>query len=411
METAAKETLRIDKTNWTPVKFGDVVFEPKENAKDIYNEGIEHVVGLEHIDSGNIHLTRSGKLEETTTFSKKFKKGDVLFGRRRAYLKKAALADFDGICSGDITVFRAKKNLLPELLPFIVHNEKFFDYAIKHSAGGLSPRVKFKDLANYEFLLPPKDQQAELAELLWAMDEVIEREREVELKLSDFFESAIHHYTLGKRRFIDSYELEFIESKVGLIPKDWQLTTLSKYSDLITNGFVGTATPYYTSAENGIKYLQGMNVRRNKIDLKGLTYITKDFHDKQRKTQLKGGDILTVQSGHIGEAAVVPEELEGANCHAVIITRLDKTKWNPHFVCYFINSPIGQVKSKGITVGTTVAHINTSELQKYFVPRPSLKEQNMIVDRLKLFEFSLNEVRDEITSAKALQKSLINQIF
>jgi len=182
METSLKEILSIDKTNWTPVKFGDVVFEPKENAKDIYNEGIEHVVGLEHIDSENIHLTRSGKLEETTTFSKKFKEGDVLFGRRRAYLKKAALASFDGICSGDITVFRAKKNLLSELLPFIVNNEKFFDYAIKHSAGGLSPRVKFKDLANYEFLLPPKGQQAQLAELLWAMDEVIEREREVEQK-------------------------------------------------------------------------------------------------------------------------------------------------------------------------------------------------------------------------------------
>ena len=179
MDAALKKILKIDKTNWIPLKFGDVVFEPKENAKDIYNEEIEHVVGLEHIDSENIHLTRSGILEETTTFSKKFAKGDMLFGRRRAYLKKAALASFDGICSGDITVFRAKKNILPELLPFIVNNEKFFDHAIKHSAGGLSPRVKFKDLANYEFLLPPKDQQAQLAELLWAMDEVIESEKGV----------------------------------------------------------------------------------------------------------------------------------------------------------------------------------------------------------------------------------------
>lgn len=183
METELKEKLSINKTNWTPVKFCDVAFEPKENSKDIYNESIGHVVGLEHIDSEDIHLTRSGAVEKTTTFSKKFRKGDVLFGRRRAYLKKAALASFDGICSGDITVFRAKKNLLPELLPFIVSNEKFFDHAVKHSAGGLSPRVKFKDLANYEFLLPQKDQQSKLAELLWAMDEVIESEKEMLKKL------------------------------------------------------------------------------------------------------------------------------------------------------------------------------------------------------------------------------------
>ena len=157
METMLDEKLAIDKTGWTPVKFGDVVFEPKESSKDPISDGIEHVVGLEHIESGNIHLRKSETLEESTTFTKKFAIGDVLFGRRRAYLRKASQASFSGICSGDITVFRAKDNLMPELLPFIVNNERFFDYAIKHSAGGLSPRVKFKDLANYEFLLPPKD--------------------------------------------------------------------------------------------------------------------------------------------------------------------------------------------------------------------------------------------------------------
>ena len=170
------KNLNLDKSSWKKVKFGDVVIEPKETCKDIVLEGIEHVVGLEHIDTGDIHLRKSATTEESTTFTKKFREGDVLFGRRRAYLKKAAQAKFDGICSGDITVFRTQKNLLPELLPFIVNNDKFFDYAIKHSAGGLSPRVKFKDLAKYEFLLPPKkEEQAKLAELLWAMDDVIEK--------------------------------------------------------------------------------------------------------------------------------------------------------------------------------------------------------------------------------------------
>lgn len=165
--------LSIDKSTWEQVRFGDIVAEPKESIKDVVAAGIKHVVGLEHIDSENIHLRRSASIDESTTFTKKFSAGDVLFGRRRAYLKKAAQASFDGICSGDITVMRVKDGLLPELLPFVVQNEKFFDHAIKHSAGGLSPRAKFKDLANYEFLLPPKEQQTQLAELLWAMDEVV----------------------------------------------------------------------------------------------------------------------------------------------------------------------------------------------------------------------------------------------
>lgn len=149
------ENFSIDKSDWVTVKFGDIVYEPKESVKDPIAEGIEHVVGLEHIDSEDIHLRRSASIEESTTFTKRFRKGDVLFGRRRAYLKKAAKAEFDGICSGDITVMRANEELLlPELLPFIVNNDKFFDYAIEYSAGGLSPRVKFKDLAKHEFLLP-----------------------------------------------------------------------------------------------------------------------------------------------------------------------------------------------------------------------------------------------------------------
>ena len=94
METQTKNQLSIDKRNWIPIKFGDVVFEPKETSKDPVNEGIQHVVGLEHIEPGDIHLRNSSSLESTTTFTKKFSIGDVLFGRRRAYLKKAALASF-----------------------------------------------------------------------------------------------------------------------------------------------------------------------------------------------------------------------------------------------------------------------------------------------------------------------------
>ena len=145
------ENLNLDKSSWIKVKFGDVVVEPKETCKDIAAEGIVHVVGLEHIDTGDIHLRKSATTEESTTFTKKFSKGDVLFGRRRAYLKKAAQAKFDGICSGDITVFRAQKNLIPELLPFIVNNDnfiKFFIYKfINYSTqGNIKSLIIFKQL-------------------------------------------------------------------------------------------------------------------------------------------------------------------------------------------------------------------------------------------------------------------------
>ena len=228
MNQISLENFKIDKSNWKKVKLGDVVSEPKETVKDPVAEGIQHVVGLEHIDSEDIHLRRSANIDELTTFTKKFNQGDVLFGRRRAYLKKAAFAEFDGICSGDITVMRTKNALLPELLPFIINNDKFFDYAITHSAGGLSPRVKFKDLSNFELLLPPKNQQVQIAELFWAINDVIQHECIVRDKLESSLiserRSRLNEIS-GSDVILDEIIFPISKIKVGKLDKDhYQLT-------------------------------------------------------------------------------------------------------------------------------------------------------------------------------------------
>lgn len=148
------------------VKLGDVASEYKAVCKGS-KDGLP-VVGLEHLTPQEMTLSAWDDGKENT-FTKMFRKGQMLFGRRRAYLKKAAVAPFDGICSGDITVIEANPDkLLPELLPFIIQNDSLFDYAVGKSAGSLSPRVKWEHLKDYELELPEMDKQKELAELLWA---------------------------------------------------------------------------------------------------------------------------------------------------------------------------------------------------------------------------------------------------
>ena len=150
------------------VKLGDVAIEHKETCK-ASKDGYP-IVGLEHLVPEEVTLTAWDESSDNT-FTKMFRKGNVLFGRRRAYLKKAAVAPFDGICSGDITVIEAiPDRILPELLPFIIQNDELFDFAVGKSAGSLSPRVKWEHLKNYEFELPDIGKQRELAELLWTMD-------------------------------------------------------------------------------------------------------------------------------------------------------------------------------------------------------------------------------------------------
>lgn len=151
------------------VRFGDVVKNVNLVERDPITNGIERIVGLEHIDPENLHIRRWDTPEDGTSFTRKFVPGQTLFGKRRAYQRKVAYAEFEGICSGDILTFepKDKKILLPELLPFICQTDAFFNYALGTSAGSLSPRTSWSALKNYEFPLPPIEEQKRIAEILW----------------------------------------------------------------------------------------------------------------------------------------------------------------------------------------------------------------------------------------------------
>ena len=151
------------------VRLGDIAIEAK-SSNNGDKTGIR-IVGLEHLTPSNVTLS-SWNEDTENTFTKEFSKGDVLFGRRRAYLKKAAVAPFDGICSGDITVIRAIEDKVdPDLLPFIIQNDFLFDFAVGKSAGSLSPRVKWTHLKEFAIELPSMPEQSKLAETLWSINE------------------------------------------------------------------------------------------------------------------------------------------------------------------------------------------------------------------------------------------------
>ena len=143
-----------------------------------YSEGNKEVfryVGLENIEAENFKLNGWGDIQKGTTFTKNFTSGDILFGKRRAYLKKVAVADFDGVCSNDILVIRAKKNkILQELLPFYISSDAFIQHAISTSAGSLSPRTKWKDLADMELSIPNLKTQAKILKIFQQMETTVD---------------------------------------------------------------------------------------------------------------------------------------------------------------------------------------------------------------------------------------------
>jgi len=187
----------FNRKNWSRVRFDDIVenvnerVEPSTAAEAIY-------VGLDDLDSGSLHIRRWGKGSDVIGTKLGFRKGDVIFGRRRAYQRKLAVAEVDGICSAHAMVARAKpKVILPEFLPFLMMSDKFMNRAVDISVGSLSPTINWTTLKLEEFDLPPLDQQRRIAEILWAVDAVLQNWIDVEKRFEELRMSyAVEAYGL-----------------------------------------------------------------------------------------------------------------------------------------------------------------------------------------------------------------------
>ena len=128
---------------------------------------VERYVGLEHLDSDSLLIRRWGDPSEVESTKLRFQPGDIIFGKRRVYQRKVAVADTEGICSAHAMVLRAKPEVvLPEFLPFFMQSDEFMERALRISVGSLSPTINWKTLAKEEFVLPPIEGQFELAEVL-----------------------------------------------------------------------------------------------------------------------------------------------------------------------------------------------------------------------------------------------------
>lgn len=168
-------SLNLDKSAWKSFAFGDVVRNVNVTVRDPSAARVDRFIAMEHMDPGELNIKRWGRVSDGTTFTRRVRPGQTLFGKRRAYQRKVAFADFEAICSGDIYTFEADgTQILEEFLPFLVQSDDFFDFALDTSAGSLSPRTNWRDLSSFAIDLPPIDVQRRVADLLWSIESAIQ---------------------------------------------------------------------------------------------------------------------------------------------------------------------------------------------------------------------------------------------
>lgn len=381
------------KAGWRIVKFGDIAeniavrVSPAAADTDVY-------VGLEHLEPETLHLRRWGHPSDVEGDKLRFRKGDVIFARRRAYQRKLALAEFDGICSAHAMVIRAKpKMILPEFLPFFLQSDMFMERAIEISVGSLSPTINWKTLRVQEFPLPPIEEQERIAEILWAADEVVEEY----LRAQEFLSSLKRQQFRG------------ILAKSHAVP----VACSKLYSKAPRNGY----SPRPNAAGKGAPTLSVGAVRNGRVIPEGNIKYAEISSTDLDNFRLVPGDILVVRGngnkslcGKAGMVSCVPQ-----NCFypdLLIRITFDENKILPEFAVEQWNDPVTHKGLLAYAKSTNgIWKINGKDVRQHKLLVPPLEAQERIVNQLT--DFKEREERLSLHRQKAgvLKAILANRLI
>ena len=374
------------------VLLGDVAVEHKETCKGS-KDGYP-IVGLEHLIPEEITLTAWDEGSENT-FSKMFRKGNVLFGRRRAYLKKAAVAPFDGICSGDITVIEAKPDrILPELLPFIIQNDDLFDFAVGKSAGSLSPRVKWEHLKNYEFELPDMEKQKELAELLWAMDNTKKSYQKLIAATDE----------LVKSQFIEMFG-DPVKNPFGWPTMTLDQATKEIVSGQCLNGDAGKLQPGQKAVLKVSAVTYGSFDANEYKVLRDTKQITKGIYPQK-------GDLLFSRANtreYVGATVLIDQDYPELMLPDKLWKLIFKHEIMPMFAKQFLSHPEIRKVLSSMATGTSGSMYNISmeKLKRLEIIVPNINQQKEYIHFVEQSDKSKFELEKALSELTATYKRII----
>lgn len=373
------------------VKLEDVAIESRETYKG--DKTGFPIVGLEHITPENVTLS-NWDMDTENTFTKMFHKGDMLFGRRRAYLKKAAQAPFDGICSGDITIIRAKADkILPELLPFIIQNDALFDFAVGKSAGSLSPRVKWENLKNYSFELPSLDEQHKLAEVLWSINDTLQAYQKLLVETDE----------LVKSQFIEMF------GELGKDDKGWGLTTLGQCCEInpkrprnIDDELMVSFVPMPAVSEDG--KIDSSDIRPYKEVRKGFTYFAEN--------DVLFAKITPCMENGKGAVARNLESGIASGSTEFHVLRPISGKTNPYWLYIITMFDSFRVGARKVMTGTGgQLRVPIAYLNDYPISLPPIELQNTFEDFVHQSDKSKFELKNTIESLRAMRNNLVSDVL
>lgn len=376
----------FDRTGWKRLAFGEFAesigerAEPKDAQEEIY-------VGLEHLDPQCLHIRRWGKGSDVIGDKLRFRKGDIIFGKRRAYQRKLAVAEFGGICSAHAMVIRARQDkVLPEFLPFLMMSDRFMNRAVEISVGSLSPTINWTTLKLETFDLPPLDQQRRIAKILWAVDDLLRK-----WQVADEATAQVH-----LNRLTATFEKP---------DSSWPLRPLGEVARVERGMFSHRPRnlPEFYGGEH--PFVQTGDVHGADRILKRFEYSLTELGTTYSKS-FPAGTIFVTIAAVIGATAISDREVFVTDSVVGVVPSQDM---DTDYLELFLRHKRHYLDTQAATQ-TAQKNINLQVLRPLLVPCPPRTEQKRIAADLLAPFYASREVQSHISKTHVLLTALLNQV-
>jgi type I restriction enzyme M protein len=357
-----REPAWLDRSKWQRFRFDQIAENIRESVMPTPDDSATYI-GLEHMDTGSLHVRRWGSEAELIGQKLRMRKGDILFARRNAYLRRVAIAPHDGLFSAHGIILRAKpKVVLPEFLPFLMMSDRFMNRAVEISVGSLSPTINWTALKREEFALPPLDQQRRISEILVA---ALEAQRAYENSvepLTQFPISSFQHLRIDKANHAS-------------LPDGWRIAKLEELCSHIVDCL--HSTPDFV--EEGYPVIRTADVIPGRMLVEQAKCVSKSTYEERiSRLQPQPGDIFYSREGaRFGIAAPVPENVEICLGQRMMHFRASADT-DASYLLWLLNSPIVRQQAAANVIGSASPHVNIGQIKQFKVPCPPLPQQRSL---------------------------------
>ncbi len=398
--------MNLEKSESIKVQFDEICKHISIHVPDPKKSGSEYYVGLQHLDCEDIHLKRHGVPEDVSKTKLRFKKGHILFGKRNWYLRRLAIAPFDGICSAHMIVLEPiEGKIIKEFLPLLMLSDIFYEKALMISEGSMSPTIKWKSLANLEFVLPSIETQKSIVYLISIIDENIFYSEKIEKEIIHLKKSLQHkllHKGLKHKKFQKvRMGLWYMEEEY---PESWKILKLGDVCSVERGKF--THRPRGDPAYYGGKYpfIQTSDVENSNGYITKYSQTLNDAGLSVSKIFPPDTVIITI-AANIGSTSITTFPV----CFPDSIVAISSPKMDPVFLRNFLE--LRKPFLNTIATESAQKNLNLETMKNLSIPVPDIAEQKQIAEIFSKIDKQLEITKQQKIILKTLKKSSLHSMM